>query len=134
MPFILLAPIEAPTPVPQTIRPRSAWPEVMAAATLARDVGEVDRLGIVGADILDFVAELVQEGEQLRLHGKARMVRADDDLHECFLLGLVGGDQVAAAQIVADREMVAQAALGGVGIAVAPATGTRGGARRPGPR
>src|SRR5450759_4445212 len=51
---------------------------------LARNVGEVDRRGIVGADILDLVAEAVQEGKQLRLHGKARMVRADNDLQECF--------------------------------------------------
>src|SRR5829696_7828249 len=56
---------------------------------LARDVGKVDRRRIVGADIEYLVAALAQEGEQLGLHGKARMVGADNDLH--------GGDSVRAA-------------------------------------
>jgi hypothetical protein len=33
------------------------------------------------------VAEAAQEGEQLGLHGVTRMVRADDDLHDCFPCG-----------------------------------------------
>jgi hypothetical protein len=45
MPFILLAPIEAPTPVPQIIRPRSALPEVIAAATLRAMSGKSTGLG-----------------------------------------------------------------------------------------
>src|SRR5262245_28593257 len=41
---------------------------------LAGDVREVDRAGIVGADILDLMALLLQKGQNLGLHGKARMV------------------------------------------------------------
>jgi len=54
---------------------------------LARDVREVDRRGIVGADVEHLVALVLQEGEDLGFHRKAGMVRADDELHERFPLG-----------------------------------------------
>ena len=48
---------------------------------LARDVRKIDRRRIVGANIVDFVAETLQERDELALHGEARMIGADDDLH-----------------------------------------------------
>src|SRR5262249_18667716 len=52
---------------------------------LARNIGEIDRSGIEAADIQHLVPALLQEGQHLRLHRKARMVRAYDNLHVVFL-------------------------------------------------
>ncbi len=71
MPFILLAPIERATPVPQIISPRSALSDVIAAATWRAISGKIDGARIVRADIQDLVALVAQEGKQLGLHGKA---------------------------------------------------------------
>ena len=45
MPFILLAAMEAPTPVPQTMMPRCTSPEVIFPATERSDA--VTKLGVV---------------------------------------------------------------------------------------
>ena len=92
MPFILLAPIAAPTPVPQTISPRSDRPDTMAAATFARNVRKVDRLRIVGSDVVDRVTGALQERHELALHGETGVIRSDHDLHGGLLSRFVGRD------------------------------------------
>ena len=57
MPFILLAAIEAPTPVPHTMMPRCGFAGRHLRGHGPRDVGEVHRLVVMGADIDDLVAE-----------------------------------------------------------------------------
>ena len=85
-PSTLLAAICSPWPLPPSTMPRSARP----SATCSRDIGTNRRIVhrrrlVVGAAIVDDVAEPLQRSNQVLLQREARVVGADRDAHRMRL-------------------------------------------------
>ena len=68
--------------------PRSTVPAIRALPTRSGEVGIVGGLGVVGAEVLDFVAELADVVADFFFQRKAGVVGGDGDFHE-FELPLV---------------------------------------------
>ena len=70
--------IEMPMPEPQTAMPRSASPEATASRQPGAEIGIIDAVGAVGAEVADLVPLLAQPGGKLVLeqrirHGRRRV-------------------------------------------------------------
>ena len=81
MPLTLLAAIDAPTPVPQTMMPRSASPDLtfwVSARAMSR---KVDRLVIERSDVDDLMSERADMFDHRILERPSGVIRPDYDAH-----------------------------------------------------